>query len=130
MGRRGKGVPHAFHIIIELGEDFQELHSDFTEENSDNHIITPATIYVKTVIPAKAGIQNGSGCRIKSGMTVDMFNCRSNKFVQLALFGPVIQQFRGNLRNLWIKCSIFVKISSKFKILYCTISNYVVLYSG
>ena len=43
-------------------------------------LITPATIYVKAVIPAKAGIQNGSGCRIKSGMTVDMFNCRSNNW--------------------------------------------------
>ena len=41
-------------------------------------IITPATIYVKAVIPAKAGIQNWTGCRIKSGMTMDMFNCRSN----------------------------------------------------
>jgi hypothetical protein len=28
-------------------------------------IITPATIYVKVVIPAKAGIQNGAGCRIR-----------------------------------------------------------------
>ena len=42
-------------------------------------IITPATIYVKVVIPAKAGIQNWTGCRIKSGMTIlDMFICRSN----------------------------------------------------
>jgi len=32
-----------------------------------------------SVIPAKAGIQNWPGCRIKSGMTFDMFNCRSNK---------------------------------------------------
>ena len=37
-------------------------------------IITPATIYVKAVIPAKAGIQNWPGCRIKSGMTFDMFD--------------------------------------------------------
>ena len=42
-------------------------------------VITPATIYVKDVIPAKAGIQNRLGCRIESGMTYDMFNCRSNK---------------------------------------------------
>ena len=42
------------------------------------YIITPATIYVKAVIPAKAGIQNWTGCRIKSGMTFDMFNCQSN----------------------------------------------------
>ena len=41
-------------------------------------VITPATIYVKAVIPAKAGIQNWTGCRIKSGMTFDMFNCQSN----------------------------------------------------
>jgi len=41
-------------------------------------IITPATIYVKPVIPAKTGIQKWLGCRIKSGMTVDMFNCWSN----------------------------------------------------
>jgi hypothetical protein len=45
-----------------------------------NDIITPATIYIKVVIPAKAGIQNGTGCRIRSGMTIfDMFTCRSNK---------------------------------------------------
>jgi len=31
-------------------------------------IITPATKYIKVVIPAKAGIQAGTGCpRIKSG---------------------------------------------------------------
>jgi hypothetical protein len=41
-------------------------------------VITPATIYVKVVILAKAGIQNWTGCRIKSGMTMDMFHCRSN----------------------------------------------------
>ena len=28
------------------------------------NIITPATIYAKAVIPAKAGIQNWPGCRI------------------------------------------------------------------
>jgi len=56
---RGKVVPHAFHVIIEFGEDFQALRSDFTEENSDNHI----------------------------------------KFVQLALFGSVIQQFTDNNGN-------------------------------
>jgi hypothetical protein len=43
--------------------------------------ITPATIYVKPFIPAKAGIQNWTGCRIKSGMTFDMFNCRSNNII-------------------------------------------------
>jgi hypothetical protein len=50
-------------------------------------VITPATIHVNAVIPAKAGIQNWRGCRIKarpgldpgSGMTFDTFNCRSNK---------------------------------------------------
>jgi len=31
--------------------------------------ITPAIKYVNIVIPAKAGIQVGTGCRIKSGMT-------------------------------------------------------------
>jgi hypothetical protein len=31
--------------------------------------ITPATRYPKAVIPAKAGIQEDTGCRIKSGMT-------------------------------------------------------------
>ena len=31
--------------------------------------ITPATKCPKVVIPAKAGIQAGTGCRIKSGMT-------------------------------------------------------------
>ena len=32
-------------------------------------IITPAVKYPTVVIPAKAGIQKGAGCRIKSGMT-------------------------------------------------------------
>jgi len=49
-------------------------------------VITPATIYVKAVIPAKAGIQNWAGCRIKSGMTFDMFNCRSNKVLEPNFF--------------------------------------------
>ena len=31
--------------------------------------ITPAIKYLNIVIPAKAGIQMGTGCRIKSGMT-------------------------------------------------------------
>ena len=31
--------------------------------------ITPATKYLKVVIPAKAEIQASTGCRIKSGMT-------------------------------------------------------------
>jgi len=31
--------------------------------------ITPAIKYLNIVIPAKAGIQEGTGCRIKSGMT-------------------------------------------------------------
>jgi len=30
---------------------------------------TPAIKYLNIVIPAKAGIQEGTGCRIKSGMT-------------------------------------------------------------
>ncbi len=32
-------------------------------------IIASATKYPKAVIPAKAGIQENTGCRIKSGMT-------------------------------------------------------------
>jgi len=32
-------------------------------------VITPAVKYPKVVIPAKAGIQEDTGCRIKSGMT-------------------------------------------------------------
>jgi len=31
--------------------------------------IAPAIKYLNIVIPAKAGIQEGTGCRIKSGMT-------------------------------------------------------------
>jgi hypothetical protein len=31
--------------------------------------ITPAVKYPKFVIPAQAGIQKNTGCRIKSGMT-------------------------------------------------------------
>ncbi|PKN67756.1 MAG: hypothetical protein CVU54_16350 [Deltaproteobacteria bacterium HGW-Deltaproteobacteria-12] len=41
--------------------------------------INPAAINVHTVIPAEAGIQNSTGCRIKPGMTtVYMCICRSN----------------------------------------------------
>jgi len=50
-------------------------------------LITPATINVHTVIPAKAGIQDRAGCRIKSGMTTfDMFSCRSNNSGELGEF--------------------------------------------
>jgi hypothetical protein len=42
-------------------------------------IFIPANINANPVIPAKAGIQHMTGCRIKSGMTpYDMFTCRSN----------------------------------------------------
>jgi uncharacterized protein YgbK (DUF1537 family) len=45
----------------------------------DGDVVTQATINANTVIPAKAGIQNRAGCRIKSGMTTfDMLPCRSN----------------------------------------------------
>jgi len=33
------------------------------------HLIAPVIKYPTTVIPAKAGIQENTGCRIKSGMT-------------------------------------------------------------
>jgi hypothetical protein len=52
--------------------------SDGGDGDGKEKFITPAIIYVNTVIPAEAGIQNWTGCRIKSGMTIDMFNCRSN----------------------------------------------------
>jgi len=41
------------------------------KENEGNNWndITPAIKYLNIVIPAKAGIQVGTGCRIKSGMT-------------------------------------------------------------
>jgi hypothetical protein len=41
--------------------------SSANPENID--FITPAIKYIKVVIPAKAGIQTGTGCRINSGMT-------------------------------------------------------------
>ena len=41
--------------------------------------INPAIKYLAIVIPAKAGIQEYTGCRIKSGMTeVSLFNGRVN----------------------------------------------------
>jgi len=46
----------------------------------DGYFITTATTCVNAVTPADAGVQNGTGCRIKSGMTFDMFNCRSNNY--------------------------------------------------
>jgi len=39
----------------------------WTPDSSIN--ITPAIKYLNIVIPAKAGIQVATGCRIKSGMT-------------------------------------------------------------
>jgi hypothetical protein len=33
------------------------------------NVVTPAILYLRVVIPAKAGIQMDPGCRIKSGMT-------------------------------------------------------------
>mgnify|MGYP001820656974 FL=1 len=36
---------------------------------SQSAVITPAIKYVTDVIPAKAGIQKDTGCRIMSGMT-------------------------------------------------------------
>jgi len=52
----------------------------FTERLAgDGDVVTQATINANTVIPEKAGIQNRTGCRIKSGMTIfDMLPCRSN----------------------------------------------------
>lgn len=39
-------------------------------------VINSSTIYVKTVIHTKAGVENESGCRIKPGMTIGMLNYR------------------------------------------------------
>ena len=46
-----------------MGRFFLVLPSQIT------NIITPAVKYPTVVIPAKAGIQKDTGCRIKSGMT-------------------------------------------------------------
>jgi hypothetical protein len=35
---QAKFAPYFFHIIVEFGEDFEEVCSDFTEENANNHI--------------------------------------------------------------------------------------------
>jgi hypothetical protein len=65
-----------------------------TEKSWLHAFITPATIYVKAVIPAKAGIQNWTGCRVKSGMTFDMFNRRSNnhpgRLYSVEIFSPPV----------------------------------------
>ena len=45
-------------------------------------IMTPATINANPVFPAKAGIHDRSGYRVKSGMTkVHLFSCRSNNMM-------------------------------------------------
>jgi len=57
--------------------------------------ITPAIKYLNIVIPAKAGIQEGTGCRIKSGMTeLDYLIarlittvCNSSAFIEPLLTG-------------------------------------------
>jgi type I restriction enzyme M protein len=61
--------------------------SAWWKKQNQGTIITPATINTPTVIPtpptvipAEAGIQNRTGCRIESGMTTfDMFAGRSDK---------------------------------------------------
>jgi len=46
-----------------------EKNGENSRESVSAHHITPAIKYLNIVIPAKAGIQEGTGCRIKSGMT-------------------------------------------------------------
>jgi|GEM_PF-657482 len=64
-----------YSVITKFIDDHRQGHASMDRADI---FITPATIYVKAVIPAKAGIRNWPGCRIKSSMTFDMFNCRSN----------------------------------------------------
>jgi len=66
-GMIGRGTPRPIN-----GHDGQAV-------ERKPEFITTATIGVSSVIPATAGIQDWTGCRIKSGMTTfDMFTCRSN----------------------------------------------------
>ena len=62
-------------------------------------VITPAIKYLNIVIPAKAGIQEGPGCRIKSGMT------ELDYLVASLIFGTKAQTSPGRLQNLiqWIQ---------------------------
>jgi len=58
------------HQLKDIG-DFQINWPKLTTGNNlkKNDLITPAIKYVTVVIPAKAGIQKDTGCRIMSGMT-------------------------------------------------------------
>ena len=76
VSRNSMIIPHSLRVGMEVGMSYPAPRAG---EYNPPEIITPATIYVKTVIPAKAGILNWPGCRIKPGMTFGMFNYRSNK---------------------------------------------------
>jgi len=57
-----------FRLALGYRQDvYNLLDTDFTDCMDD--IITPAINYTTAVFPAKAGIQKGTGYRIKSGMT-------------------------------------------------------------
>ena len=67
--------PRMVFRVIRIGtiqdpglRDTNELRSA-RPKTKDHHNITPAIKYLNIVIPAYAGIQVGTGCRIKSGMT-------------------------------------------------------------
>jgi hypothetical protein len=57
-----------FGILCFVGQG-KTFHGFYRNEISGTDIITPAVKYLQVVIPAEAGIQKNTGCRIKSGMT-------------------------------------------------------------
>jgi hypothetical protein len=78
-----KGFASGKRKILSRGETIFQSSQDATG------FITPATIHLKTILPAEAGkrslmfiIHDGTGFRVKPGMTtLNMFTCRSNNMI-------------------------------------------------
>ena len=63
------GIEKKFEAGVRGGCPRMPVAEDFFDDAIQIRYITPAIKYLKIVIPAKAGIQEYTGCRIKSGMT-------------------------------------------------------------
>ena len=62
-------TPFIFIDTVGTGKSYRDVRHYRGEKDGYIDIIAPAIKYLHIVIPAKAGIQAGTGCRIKSGMT-------------------------------------------------------------
>jgi glucosamine-6-phosphate deaminase len=72
-------------------------------------VITSATIYIKVVIPAEAGIQNWTGCRIKPGMTFYVFNRLTNNLTGESTMGITVYVTRDFEHMSEVAAGIIIK---------------------